>query len=305
MTGPLSAGVKQLAAGNHDGNGSDMAEDDVAAQNASARQYDWRPRPDPTVLTTQQLRETEVSILRTVADRIAGLRELLGQRLEGMDQATVLLSERIERIIGDEHAAREHLREEVTAARHGQRELLEARLDAIDRATRLLASDLANTPGDIEKQATNLREFLLAQIAIALAETKRVGDVTQEKFAAIDGLFNSNDKALTAALAAQEKAAAEQQKSNTLAIDKSEKTTQETIRANDAKTASSIEAQGQTIADLKERVVRVESGGVATATARTEQRADLGTTTTTVQAMIMGLAILISLISVVAFVLKK
>ena len=111
------------------------------------------------------------------------------------------------------------------------RELVEQRLGAMDLATKVLAGSVEKFPSDIDRAVGNTRE-------VVLGEVRRVQNVTEEKFAAIDGLFNTNDKALTAALAAQEKAAAEQQKSNTLAIDKSEKTTIETIRANDDKTAS-------------------------------------------------------------------
>ena len=150
--------------------------------------------------------------------------------------------------------------------------LVEQRLADLDKSIKLAADELAKMPDRTEAERARLdsettrrlaaeREFVMGQIDLARAETQRTGDVAQEKFAAIDGLFNSNDKALTAALAAQEKAAAEQQKSNTLAIDKSEKTTIETIRANDDKTASAIKAQSDTIADLKDRVVRIEATG--------------------------------------------
>jgi hypothetical protein len=47
---------------------------------------DWRPIPDPTILTTQQL-------LR----ELAALREIFETRLEGMDKATELLSDTVNR----------------------------------------------------------------------------------------------------------------------------------------------------------------------------------------------------------------
>lgn len=47
---------------------------------------DWTPRPDPTLLTTQQL-------LR----ELASLREVLDTRLDGMDKATALLAETVNR----------------------------------------------------------------------------------------------------------------------------------------------------------------------------------------------------------------
>ena len=87
---------------------------------------EWTPVPDPTRLTTEQLRR-----------ELATLREIIETRLDGMDRATNLASgqavvarEQIEEIRG-------RLRDE-TATEVGQlRELLEARLDGMDRAIAL------------------------------------------------------------------------------------------------------------------------------------------------------------------------
>ena len=53
---------------------------------ASTEGGDWRPVPDPTLLTTAQL-------LR----ELGALRELIETRLDGMDRATALLSETVNR----------------------------------------------------------------------------------------------------------------------------------------------------------------------------------------------------------------
>lgn len=47
---------------------------------------DWTPRPDPTLLTTAQLRQ-----------ELGALREIIESRLDGMDRATELLSETVNR----------------------------------------------------------------------------------------------------------------------------------------------------------------------------------------------------------------
>jgi hypothetical protein len=269
------------------GGDQDVAENDVAAQAASARQYDWRPRPDPTVLTTQQLRETEAALNRTIAERVAGMRELLEQRLDGMDRATVLLAEQIAKIEPDLVHGRAVLRAELAASILNLRELIEARLDAMDKANDLLAENVRQFPSDLDKATKALREVLQADI-------RNVQDVSQEKFSAIEGTFASNALALTAALAAQKEAAAEQNKSNTLAITKSEQATKETIAANAAQTATGQTSLSRELADLKERLVRLEAGGVATAGAHSERRLDMGQVIAVVAVIAAIAAVLIS-----------
>jgi hypothetical protein len=103
---------------------------------------------------------------------------------------------------------------------------------------------------------------------------RSVQDVSAEKFTAIEGTFASNALALTAALAAQKEAAAEAKKSSDLAIDRANSTTKDTIVSNAAQFSNSLASQAATIADLKDRVVRIESGGAATSAARGETRQD-------------------------------
>jgi hypothetical protein len=271
---------------------------------------------DPSKLTT------------ALVDRAIGsFREVMETRLAGMDRATELVAIDLSQtradtdvaqrrllgaLTGDLNALRELLtaRLEATDKAVGRvpsdtdrsvgalRELLGARIDGMDTATKLLAANVAEFPSDLDKAVRALREILTGDI-------RNVQDVATQKFEAIEGTFASNALALTAALAAQKEAAAEQNKSNTLAINKSEQATKEASAANVAQTTSSLGSQAATIADLKDRLVRLESGGVATATARTEQRAERSNALTSVQAVIMGVAIMISLISVIAFVLKK
>jgi hypothetical protein len=284
-----------------------MDENDVAAQAAaqaaSSRQYDWRPRPDPTILTTQQLRETEAAINRGWHEAIAALRELLEQRLNGMDKATELVADRLDKFGPELRSGREQLRSETGTATTSLRELLESRLSGMDKAIELLAANLDKSPSDIQQAITQLHELLGARIdgmdiatkllaenvdkvpsdidrsvralrELLQGEIRNVQDVAQEKFSAIDGTFASNALALTAALAAQKEAAAEQNKSNTLAITKSEQATKETISANAAQTTAGLNSQAATINDLKERLVRMEAGGVGRTEQRGEQRSD-------------------------------
>jgi hypothetical protein len=85
------------------------------------RAGDWRPVPDPTLLTTEQL-------LR----EIAALRELIFTRIDGMDTATALLSETVNRtptIIQTEIA---HVRELMAGEFSRMAGLSEERLKGIE-----------------------------------------------------------------------------------------------------------------------------------------------------------------------------
>ena len=84
---------------------------------------DWRPIPDPTKLTTEQLRR-----------EVAALREIIETRLDGMDKATGLASVRAADVREDIERIRGRLREEMAAEVGQLRELLETRLDGMDRA---------------------------------------------------------------------------------------------------------------------------------------------------------------------------
>lgn len=288
-----------------DRNGSDrdMPEDDVAAQAASARQYDWRPRPDPTVLTTQQSQALEVNLRAVIREAVAGLRELMEQRLDGMDQATGVLTSRIDGIIPDSLHGRDVLRAEFAAADQSNRELISERIDGMDKANEILAANVSKFPSDVDRAVGALKAVLMAEIQrnreVQGSETKRIEDVNQEKFNAIDGTFASNALALTAALAAQKEAAAEQNKSNTLAIDRANSATKETIAANAAQTANSLSSQAATIGDLKERVVRIESTGAGATASKTETRLSQGAVVSLAVAILAVLGVVVSIVALV------
>jgi hypothetical protein len=328
--------------------------DEDALQGGSGR--DWRPTPDPTSLTTQQLRETEVTLNRSMREQIASLRELLETRLSAMDKATELLAATVGRVpsetdkaiislrdlinrrldgmdtaaglqqaasqrsIADSREDHGRIRVELAAAIAGLRELLVARIDGMDQATKLLADNFAKLPSDIDRAVGSLKEILDGDIdrvkEVLTGETRQVSAVTEEKFAAVDALFASNATALTAALAAQEKAVAEQNKSNTLAIDKSEQATKETIAANAAQTTTGLSGLSTALDDLKQRIVRLE-GQVQSSRTASEDTLAVGTfrqtteqnravqSRTNIQLAIAAFSGLIAIIAIIFAVVQK
>jgi len=258
----------------------------------------WVPIPDPTTLTTEAVARAtdifrrELEALRALHDKdLSALRELLAARLDGMDTDRTRLWERSDDVIKRFSAALTDFRAEVERRDQAGRQVIEQRLSDLDKSRTDAAA------GVISALASE-REYIMGQIDGALAETRRVGDVAQEKFAAVDALFASNALALAAALAAAEKAVAAQNDSNTLAISKSESSTKETIAANAAQAQTGLASLADQLTDVKERVVRIESTGAGAAGQRGDQRASLGT-------VIAAVATLVAVISFVLVIIKK
>jgi len=96
------------------------------------------------------------------------------------------------------------------------------RLRGIDVATELLNETVTRTPTDITKEITHLRELMEVQFrSVHLQFAER--DTRQERES------RDNKVAVDAAFAAQKEAAAKQDEGNQKSIDKSERSTSETI----------------------------------------------------------------------------
>ena len=236
-------------------------------------------------------------------------REVITQRLNDLDKASLVAAERIERIPADNTADAKALadvfkqsmgaeREYVMSQIDGLRVLLEQRLSAMDTATKVLADSVAKFPTDVDRAVGNSREVLDGEI-------RRVQAITTEKFQAIDGTFSSNALALTAALAAQKEAAAEQNKSNTLAITKSESSTKETIAANAVQAQTGLASLENQFDDIKARVIRIESLDIGARQESGEHRADRTDNRGTIMAIIASISVVLAIISFVAFTIKK
>lgn len=155
------------------------------------------PVPDPSLLTTQQLRE--------------GLSDL-------------------EKLIG-------------------------VRLDAIDEATNLRLAAFAHVPDQIKERVGELRDLHNEKFRSQSVQV-------EERFSSVALQFEERDKrgeresrdnkvAVDAAFAAQKEAASEQNKSNTLAISKSEASTAETINKLEQLVSANIQGLNDKVDDIK------------------------------------------------------
>jgi hypothetical protein len=194
------------------------------------------PVPDPTTLTTDAVnRATDVFRRELIAQR-----QLIEQRLDAMDKATELLARTVDRVPSETDKAiaalrdvleqrsgsyqrdlltaaedRERIRMELRAKATALRELVEQRLNSMDEATKVLAASVDKFPTDLDRAVNGMRELLTSEIL-------RVGAVAEEKFTAVETKFQSNALALTAALAAQEKAVSAALEASGKAVDKAE-----------------------------------------------------------------------------------
>jgi hypothetical protein len=206
---------------------------------------------DPTDRTTQ------------LVDRAIGaFREVMETRLGGIDRATTLVAADLVSATAETDIAAQRMQAHITRDIDKLRELIEsqletigARINGMDTATRLLADSVAKFPTDVDRAVQSATELILSQV-------RSVEAVSQEKFSGIQGTFASNALALTAALAAQKEAASEQNKSNTLAISTAATATKETIAANASQNTTATAALLNTLTDIKERLVRLESKAV-------------------------------------------
>ena len=301
---------------------------------ADTQHHPGNGRPDPTDRTTQ------------LVDRaVDAFREVMETRLAGMDRATELVAQALQAFRAEADVLQQRQREATTSEIGARVALFDARIGAMDKATELLAATVGQVPSDTDKQVNALRELLGARIdgmdvatellatnvrevptdidkaarallEILRGEIKNVQDVAVEKFLAIDGTFSSNALALTAALAAQKEAAAEQNKSNTLAITKSEVATKEKIDSNALQTATSLKSLADRLDDLKERVDRGEGSDAGqqsvsgspfeSATLRqAESTARIAQQRALTSSIIAGLAVLVSVISVIILIVHK
>lgn len=235
----------------------------------------WQPVPDPTKLTTEQLRR-----------ELATLREIIETRLLGMDRATELAGMQAAVIREQIEQVRDRLREETEAAVGQVRELLEARFDGMDRAIRLHAEIIDRVPAERDmaiKHLADLHDEKFTSIALQLAER----DVRSEQATA------GAKQALDAALLAQKELVAQQNEANSAATAKAEASFTKQIDQIGTIIQTLEKALDARITDLKERIDRGEGSTAGAAGSRSERRLDTGQILTTLSALAAVIGVLI------------
>jgi cation transport regulator ChaB len=136
---------------------------------------------------------------------------------------------------------------------NGQTDVLRARLNGMDEATRVLHETVTRTPTDIQKAITHLQELHSERFSSVETQFKE-RDTRGEREA------RDNKLAVDAAFAAQEKQAAAQDVSNKEAINKSEKSTAETIKTNQELGKATTDALTKSLDEVKLAVAQINAG---------------------------------------------
>ena len=234
----------------------------MAADDPHADLGDLLPRPDPTRLTTDQLRR-----------EMSALREILTARLDGMDRATTLLSETVNRtptVIQTEIA---HVRE-----------LVDERFRTADR--RFVEADLRYQQRFDERDLRFKEEFGGVQLQF------------QERDVRTGQAATASAQALAAALQAAKEAVFEQAQAAAKAAEKTELSFSKQIEQIQLQIRTVSEGLGDKIDDLKGRIDRGEGNSSGRDDSRAVQRI-------TFSQVIAVAAVLATVASLIVLALKK
>ena len=134
----------------------------------------------------------------------------------------------------------------------GKVNVIEVRLNGMDTATALRLGQFEDLPSQIDEKVNHLRELTEEKFSSVKVQFVERDDRTKSEGVA-------NEVKVNAAFAAQKEAAAEQNKSNTLAINKSEDATKEAISKLGQLVQTNLDGIATQISDLKERIGKIEN----------------------------------------------
>jgi hypothetical protein len=209
-------------------------------ETTSSGVVDIRPIPDPTALTTEQLRR-----------EIAAVTEIFRAQLELANTNTV-----------------------------ASRRIIETRLDAMDKATIEFTANLNRVPTSLDREIDKLNKlfaekFMSVDIQVQAAK-EGVANQFKERDTRTEQLSLADKTAIVAALQAQKEAAGAQNISNAAAITKSEAGFTKEIDGIKLLLVSNKDALNAQIVDLIARLNRSEAAVSNTREVRTDSRLNIG-----------------------------
>jgi chromosome segregation ATPase len=164
------------------------------------------------------------------------------------------------------------------------KELVFTRLDALERKQEDFEADVTRVPTEVMKAVTALDAVVEERLRIRDERFCKVESLSQTRLAgieaamaarkeAVEAHFKAGENAVAAALAAQKERVDDQNRAAATAIAKSETATSRQLEAQSAQSHASAVALDQRIADMKDRLTRLESGAAGATSERAELRA--------------------------------
>jgi hypothetical protein len=206
---------------------------------------------DPTAMTTAALLRETGHLEKSIDARFYALREEIEARLGAIERATAVAHDDMVRVPTLLDKAIEQQNSMLMANVHGLSALTEARFTAMDKALTLLQAIADRQPDEVDRKIGELQK---------LHEEKFESVATQfkERDVRTESTQRDSKVAVDAALKAQQEAFAEQNKSSALAIAKSETSTSKQLDLLAGTISSNDKATDGKIADVKERLTRIE-----------------------------------------------
>ncbi len=176
---------------------------------------------------------------------------------------TILTTQQLVREIA---ALREILERQIAAIT----DKIETRLDGMDKAIALVQTVNDKQSVDTDVKVRYLRELMDQTFQLVTEKFTSVQRQFEERDVRVQQSTIAAQTAVAAALQAAKEAVGEQAKNFQLSIDKSETATTKQLESIQTSFQREVGSLGSTLADLKERITRIEAGGVGSREARVE-----------------------------------
>jgi len=237
---------------------------------------EWTPRPDPTLLTTQQL-------LR----ELASLERVFGTRLDGMDKANSVLAETVNRTP-----------------------------TAIQTAIANLQAVYDERFNSVHQQSIDEGKNYEGQFNSIKQELENRGNTFDVRFSGIQQQFAERDvrteqaatasaSALAAALQAAKEAVFEQSQAAGRAAEKTELSFTKQIDQIGLRIDTVIKGYDDRLTELKERIDRGEGNSAGASTQRTETRSEHGESRLNMGFVISAVLAIFTIVTFILYVTKK
>ncbi len=239
---------------------------------------DWRPVPDPTLLTSAALREAVGSLEEKLISRLEGMRDTIEARLDASDRANLLAEQQLTRVPT-------LLDKEMGAARA----LTDSRFASMDRQF----ADLGTLR---EEKFASIHQQVLDLLAIQTEKFSSIQTQFAERDTRTEQSNQASKQAIDAALSAAEKAVNKQADAFSVASSKTEAAFTKQVDQLSELLKANTTALDDKINDAKDRLNRIEGQAVGKLEIKADTHGQTGTIVAIISIIISGIAVLATIL---------